>query len=105
VRVAVTLPRPSLLPGRHPLKPEGRAKIRDAIKADATDLADLINLAGEGMPEYLWLSLIVASENLVTRRLYNRLGFRVVSALPVVPNPVCPHGREWVLMTKRTRAA
>lgn len=29
-------------------------KIRKAVKQDAKDLAYLINLAGEGLPEYLW---------------------------------------------------
>ncbi|WP_253939494.1 GNAT family N-acetyltransferase [Halomonas sp. THAF5a] len=29
-------------------------RLRDATRADARDLAHLINLAGEGLPEYLW---------------------------------------------------
>ncbi|MDI5922338.1 GNAT family N-acetyltransferase [Halomonas sp. LR5S13] len=29
-------------------------RLRDAVRADARDLAYLINLAGEGLPEYLW---------------------------------------------------
>lgn len=29
-------------------------RLRDAARADARDLAYLINLAGEGLPEYLW---------------------------------------------------
>ncbi len=29
-------------------------RLRDATRADARDLAYLINLAGEGLPEYLW---------------------------------------------------
>ncbi|MDG3085029.1 GNAT family N-acetyltransferase [Vibrio hannami] len=38
-------------------------KIVDAIKEDAADLAYLINLAGEGIPEYLWSGMVEDSES------------------------------------------
>jgi len=41
---------------------EDHLEIRDAVKADAKDLAYLINLAGEGIPEYLWRGMVEASE-------------------------------------------
>ena len=47
------------------------------------------------------LSLIVASENVGARRLYEHLGFEDVDTLPVVPYPGCRHGGDWVLMTRR----
>jgi ribosomal protein S18 acetylase RimI-like enzyme len=46
------------------------------------------------------LSLIVASENPVAKRLYESLGFKDVAALPVVSYPGFPHGGSWVLMIK-----
>jgi len=38
-------------------------EIRDAVKADAKDLAYLINMAGEGIPEYLWKDMVEGSES------------------------------------------
>lgn len=46
------------------------------------------------------LSLIVASENIGARRLYEQLGYRAGDTLPVVRYPGCLHGGEWILMTK-----
>jgi len=40
-------------------------EIRDARKADARDLAYLINLAGEGIPEYLWAAMARAGESAI----------------------------------------
>ena len=37
-------------------------EIRNASREHATDLAYLINLAGEGIPEYLWRSMIDGNE-------------------------------------------
>lgn len=37
-------------------------KIETASKQDAPDLAYLINLAGEGMPEYMWSGMVEGSE-------------------------------------------
>lgn len=37
--------------------------IQAATKADAPDLARLINLAGEGIPEYLWAAMREGKEN------------------------------------------
>lgn len=192
---------------------EGAVEIRDAVESDARDLAYLINLAGEGLPEYLWrgmaegnesplevgarraartsgnfsyanarvcaegdvllgmilayrqpepyevgdlseypevvrpavlleskapgswyvnaiatyeehrgkgvarrlmedttararsegcelLSLIVASENTPAKRMYERLGFEAVDAMPVAAYPGCRHGGDWILMTR-----
>ena len=47
------------------------------------------------------LSLIVASENAGAKRLYEYIGFKDVSSMPVIPYPGCLHGGNWVLMTKR----
>jgi ribosomal protein S18 acetylase RimI-like enzyme len=47
------------------------------------------------------LSLIVASENLAAKRLYENLGYEDVVSEPVVAYPGGPHGGEWVLMSKR----
>lgn len=38
-------------------------EIKKAAKADARDLACLVNLAGEGMPEYLWANLAGEGES------------------------------------------
>ena len=46
------------------------------------------------------LSLIVASENINAVKLYDRLGFVRISALPVILYEGCMHGGEWLLMTK-----
>ncbi|MDR9438116.1 MAG: GNAT family N-acetyltransferase [Halomonas sp.] len=46
------------------------------------------------------MSLIVASENRRARAFYRRLGFGEVTSLPLVPWPGCPHGGDWVLMTR-----
>lgn len=46
------------------------------------------------------LSIIVASENTIAARLYARTGYEEVARRPVVDFPGCPHGGDWVLMTK-----
>lgn len=40
-------------------------EIRNARKADARDLAYLINLAGEGIPEYLWGAMAGSGESAI----------------------------------------
>ena len=47
------------------------------------------------------MSLIVASENVSAKRLYEYIDFNAVGSLPVVPYPGCLHGGDWVLMIKR----
>lgn len=47
------------------------------------------------------LSLIVASENVGAKRLYEHLGYRDAASLPVVAYPGCLHGGQWILMLKR----
>jgi ribosomal protein S18 acetylase RimI-like enzyme len=49
------------------------------------------------------LSLIVASGNLGAKRLYERLGYRIVAQRPVVEFPGCLHGGDWLLMVKENR--
>ena len=49
------------------------------------------------------LSLIVASENEGAKRLYERLGYEIVAARPVVEFPGCLHGGDWLLMTTENR--
>jgi ribosomal protein S18 acetylase RimI-like enzyme len=49
------------------------------------------------------ISLIVASENVHARRLYEYLGFHDARSLPVVPYPGCLHAGNWVLMLKHVR--
>ena len=46
------------------------------------------------------MSLIVASENIRAKSLYEYIGYRFVSSLPVVLYPGCMHGGEWLLMVK-----
>lgn len=46
------------------------------------------------------MSLIVASENIRAKTLYEHLGYKFVSSLPVVNYPGCLHGGEWLLMVK-----
>ncbi len=46
------------------------------------------------------MSLIVASENTRAKSLYEYIGYRFVSSLPVVRYPGCMHGGEWLLMVK-----
>jgi len=47
------------------------------------------------------VSLIVASENIGAKNLYDYLGYQTVSSLPVVDYPGCLHGGEWLLMIKK----
>lgn len=47
------------------------------------------------------MSLIVAGENSGAMRLYSRTGYREEAREPVVEFPGCPHGGDWVLMTKK----
>jgi hypothetical protein len=42
---------------------EDRLEVRNAMKADAGNLAYLINLSGEGIPEYLWTRRAEAGES------------------------------------------
>jgi ribosomal protein S18 acetylase RimI-like enzyme len=46
------------------------------------------------------LSLIAAEENLDAVRLYERTGYAKRERRPLAPYPGCPHGGDWVLMTK-----
>lgn len=46
------------------------------------------------------ISLIVASENSRAKKLYQHIGYKPVSSLPVISYPGCLHGGEWVLMVK-----
>lgn len=46
------------------------------------------------------LSLIVAGENSGAHRLYLRLGYRDISALPLVTWPGGPDGGDWILMAR-----
>jgi len=56
----------------------------------------------EGVSE---MSLIVASENLRAKGLYEYLGYESKSSLPVVMYSGCLHGGEWLLMTKNLKKA
>jgi ribosomal protein S18 acetylase RimI-like enzyme len=47
------------------------------------------------------MSLIVASENIRAKELYQHIGYESVSSLPVVSYPGCLHGGEWLLMVKK----
>lgn len=46
------------------------------------------------------MSLIVDSENAEAIRLYERLDFKAVKTLPIIPYQGRQHGGEWVLMIK-----
>ena len=46
------------------------------------------------------MSLIVASENVRAKKLYEYLGYGSIAYLPVVEYPGCLHGGEWQLMVK-----
>lgn len=46
------------------------------------------------------LSLIAAEENHDAVRLYERTGYSKRQRRPLAPYPGCPHGGDWVLMTK-----
>ena len=45
-------------------------------------------------------SLIVAGDNAGAVRLYARSGYAEAARAPLVAFPECPHGGDWVLMTK-----
>ncbi|WP_223669620.1 GNAT family N-acetyltransferase [Kangiella shandongensis] len=47
------------------------------------------------------MSLIVASENTVARKLYTKLGYQTTTSLPVVDYPGAIHGGDWELMIKQ----
>lgn len=47
------------------------------------------------------MSLIVASENTRAARLYQHIGYKIKSSLPVIEYPGCMHGGDWLLMIKR----
>ena len=47
------------------------------------------------------MSLIVLSENNSAKRLYDFLGYRCVTSLPVISCPGCPQTGQWELMTKK----
>jgi ribosomal protein S18 acetylase RimI-like enzyme len=51
------------------------------------------------------VSLIVASENIRAKRLYEHIGYRKVSSLPVIPFSGCLHGGQWDLMVKKLQNA
>lgn len=46
------------------------------------------------------MSLIAAEENRDAVRLYERTGYAKRERRPLAPYPGCPHGGDWVLMTK-----
>ncbi len=46
------------------------------------------------------LSLIVAEENALARRLYENLGYETSARRPIVPFPGGPHTGDWILMKK-----
>lgn len=46
------------------------------------------------------MSIIVAGENAGAVKLYERTGYRARAREQVVQFPGCPHGGDWVLMTK-----
>ncbi len=46
------------------------------------------------------MSLIVAEENRGAVRLYERTGYRMAERRPLVRYPGCPHGGDWLLMSK-----
>ncbi|MFQ5486320.1 MAG: GNAT family N-acetyltransferase, partial [Desulfobacterales bacterium] len=47
------------------------------------------------------MSLIVASENILAKELYIKLGYESVASRPVVNYPGAIHGGKWELMVKR----
>jgi L-amino acid N-acyltransferase YncA len=47
------------------------------------------------------MSPIVASENGVTKRLFIKLGYNLVSSLPVVDHPNSMHGGNWELLNRQ----
>ena len=51
------------------------------------------------------ISLIVASENSRAKKLYEHIGYKLVSSLPMVSYPGCLHGGEWLLMVKELGGA
>ncbi len=51
------------------------------------------------------MSLIVASENKRAKNLYEHIGYKFDSSLPVVRYPGCLHGGEWLLMIKELGGA
>jgi ribosomal protein S18 acetylase RimI-like enzyme len=46
------------------------------------------------------MSIIVASENIGARRLYEKVGYREKASRPLVAFPGFKRGGEWVLLTK-----
>jgi len=46
------------------------------------------------------MAIIVASENIVARELYERVGYREKAKLPLVGHPGYARGGDWVLLTK-----
>ncbi len=49
------------------------------------------------------LSLIVAEENAAAKSLYEKLGYETRARRAIIPFPGCPHGGDWILMTKPAR--
>lgn len=46
------------------------------------------------------LSLIVAEQNDLARRLYEKIGYHTIARRPIVQFPGCPHTGDWILMKK-----
>ncbi len=46
------------------------------------------------------LSLIVAEQNDLARRLYEKIGYQTIARRPIVQFPGCPHTGDWILMKK-----
>ena len=45
------------------------------------------------------MSLIVASDNVSAKRLYEYLGREAIASLPIIPYPGSTHNGDWILMT------
>lgn len=73
--------------------PEHRGKgLGSRLLAEAERLARKSSASG--------MSLIAAEENHGAVRLYERTGYSKGERRPLTPYPGCPHGGDWVLMTK-----
>ena len=45
------------------------------------------------------MSLIVASDNVAAKKLYEYRGFQTIASLPIIPYPGSTHNGDWILMT------
>ena len=67
-------------------------EIRNASRENAGDLAYLINLAGEGIPEYLWQGMVEGGESALD--VGARRATKEASATPR-PGSASPTARCW----------